>query len=81
MKGGTAKHEVGGRLADLGAVLKQSNMVRLGVLTAFSKTMIDGFHADFMALLAVVDALLRLLGQALNGGMRHDRAPYILRLA
>lgn len=56
-------------------------MVRLGVLTAFSKTMIDGFHADFMALLAVVDALLRLLGQALNGGMRHDRAPYILRLA
>jgi hypothetical protein len=52
-----AQHEMGTRLADLGAVHHQPDVIRRGMLTAHLEAMSDGFQANIMAMLTLVDAL------------------------
>lgn len=60
---GGSKHEIGARLADLSAVLKQPLVFRLGMLSAHLKTMSCRFQTQRMTLEAVGDALPHFRGK------------------
>jgi len=67
-----AKHKVGARVADGGAVEQQPDVRRLGMLAALSKTVGDRFKAGVVAFLAELDALLHLCAQLVTCCLCHD---------
>ena len=55
-----AQHEIGTRLADLGAVEEQSDMGRLCMFTTHLQTMLRGFRTNGVAFLTILQALSHL---------------------
>ena len=62
MQIGSAEHEIGAGLADFRAVQQQPDMRRLAHLPALRKTMCDRQRADALAVAAILDALLHVVG-------------------
>jgi hypothetical protein len=58
MQVGAAQHEVGARLANLGAVEQQPNVRRLGVPATHLQAMGDGLQTNAVTIQAILDALL-----------------------
>jgi hypothetical protein len=53
----SSKHEICTGATDVRAVHQETNVRGVGMFAAHSQTMLRGFHADGMALLAILQAL------------------------
>src|SRR5688572_17862593 len=62
MKVGGAEHEVGAGLAHLSTIEEEPNVRCFTHLSAAGEAMGDGEHADAMAVAAILNALLKLVG-------------------
>jgi hypothetical protein len=69
----SAEHEIGARLADLGAVHQEPDVAVLGMMAAQSKAVCYGFHADAVAVQAVLDAGSHLRSHHL---VMHGASPF-----
>jgi hypothetical protein len=60
-----AEHEVCAGLADLGAILHQANVMRLGMVSALVQAVLNRFEADVVAGRALFDAATHFLADVL----------------
>jgi hypothetical protein len=71
VEAGVADHEVGGELAEFGAVEEHADVAGLGVAVAEAEAVLDGVGTVGVAVAALIDTVLDLAGHGTGGVLRH----------